>query len=242
MTNVENIVQPVWWPQHTADGYFVGETCDHNGPKPSNTAAQDDWPEIVQGHCPRRKKDEQGNWARGWEQIENHTTKTWDGQAQTPTDYWLPGDTWDTPARHMTEFGPLPDGALLEPPVKPLAEAKSEAKAQLKAYRQSVEYGGFMLNGVRWDSEQKDELRLNSAYKLFEAGLSEYSDWKIAAGVYLTLTPELLQAATLALMQHYGAAFEVEVFKIAEIDALTSTAEVEAWLATELEKGWSQDA
>ena len=173
-----------------------------------------------------------------WQNVENHTAMEYDGSAKNPTDYWLPGDAWDTPARHMTEYGSLPDGALLEPPAKPLAEAKSEAKAQLKAYRQSIEYGGFILNGARWDSEQKDELRLNSAYKIFESGVPEYPGWKVSDGVYVTLTPELLQSATVGLMQHYGHAFAVEVAKLAEIEALTSTAEVEAWLETELEKGW----
>ena len=128
-------------------------------------------------------------------------------------------------------------------PLPPTVEqSKSEAKTQLKAYRQQVEYGGFMLNGVKWDSEQKDELRLNSAYKIFEAGVPEYPGWKVSDGVYITLTPALLQAATMGLMQHYGHAFAVEAAKIAEIDALTTTADVEAWLETELEEGWAQDA
>ena len=128
-------------------------------------------------------------------------------------------------------------------PLPPTVEqSKSEAKTQLKAYRQQVEYGGFMLNGVKWGSEQKDELRLNSAYKIFEAGVPEYPGWKVSDGVYITLTPALLQAATMGLMQHYDHAFAVEAAKIAEIDALTTTADVEAWLETELEEGWAQDA
>lgn len=185
------------------------------------------WPQLVDGT---------------WQNKENHTNRTYEGQPQIPTDYWMPNDTWDTPARHMTEFGPLPEGALLAAPDKPLEVAKAEAKSRLKAYRQQVEYGGFMLNGQRWDSEQKDELRLNSAYKLFENGLTEYQGWKVSDGVYVTLTPEILQTATLGLMQHYAHAFAVEVAKIAQIDALTTAGEVEAWLETELEQGWAQDA
>ena len=61
-------------------------------------------------------------------------------------------------------------------------------------------------------------------------------------GVYVTLTPELLQAASVALMQHYGMVFAVEAAKLAEIDALTTAGEVEAWLETELEKGWVENA
>ena len=185
------------------------------------------WPQLVDGT---------------WQNKENHTNRTYEGQPQIPTDYWLASDAWDSPARHMSDLGPLPAGALLSAPAKPLDIAKAEAKEQLKAYRQNVEYGGFMLNGQKWDSEQKDELRLNSAYKIFEAGAPEYPGWKVSDGVYVTLTPELLQAATMGLMQHYGRAFAVEAAKIAEIDALTTTADVEAWLETELEEGWSQNA
>ena len=181
------------------------------------------WPKLVGG---------------AWQNIENHTAREYDGTPKEATAYWLPTDSWDTPARHMTEFGPLPENALLVPPSKPLEVAKTEAKDRLKAYRQSVEYGGFMLNGQRWDSEQKDELRLNSAYKLFESGLSEYQGWKVSDGVYVTLTPELLQAASLGLMQHYGRAFYVEALKITQIDALNSVEEVAVWLETQLKEGW----
>ena len=220
--------------QYDCNGYFVGTSDDYGGPLPHGcTLVQ---PVLQEGFIPR--------WAgEKWEQVEDHKGKSgYDGQPQTPTDYWLPGDTWETPARQMTEFGPLPEGALLAAPTKPLDVAKAEARERLKAYRQSVEYGGFILNGQRWDSEQKDELRLNSAGKIFEAGLTDYNGWKVADGVYITLTPELLQAASMAFMQHYGHAFAVEAAKLAEIDALDSVEIVKSWLENELEQGWAQNA
>lgn len=214
--------------QYNAAGYFVGVVEDY-GLLPNNATYLE--PDLKPGFVPK--------WTgTDWEQVKNHTSKAYDGQPQTPTDYWLPGDSWDTPARQMTEFGPLPEGALLAAPTKPLDVAKAEAKTQLKAYRQQVEYGGFMLNGVKWDSEQKDELRLNSAYKIFEAGVPEYPGWKVSDGVYVTLTPELLQLATMGLMQHYGRAFYVEALKITQIDALNSVEEVAVWLETQLKEGW----
>lgn len=54
---------------------------------------------------------------------------------QSATEYWLPGDAWDTPARHMTEIGPLPDGALLARPEKTPAERLTDAQA---ARRQEI--------------------------------------------------------------------------------------------------------
>ena len=119
-----------------------------------------------------------------------------------------------------------------------LVDVKNIARQELKDYRKQIEYGGFMLNGQRWDSEQKDELRLNSAGKIFEAGLPEYPGWKIADGVYITLTPQLLQQATLAFMQHTGAAFALEAAKLAEIEALESSEAVLACLETEMKEGW----
>lgn len=44
------------------------------------------------------------------------------------TPYWLPGDTWQTPARYMTEIGPLPGGALLKAPDITLNEAREQAQ------------------------------------------------------------------------------------------------------------------
>ena len=121
-----------------------------------------------------------------------------------------------------------------------LEEAKKQARQELKEYRKQIEYGGFMVNGQRWDSEQKDELRLNSAGKIFEAGLPEYPGWKIADGVYITLTPGILQQATLAFMQHTGHAFAVEATKLMEIDALESSEAVLAWLESDMKTGWEQ--
>lgn len=49
--------------------------------------------------------------------------------AQDATDYWLPEDTNNTPARHMTKAGPLPEGALTERPAKTDGELLAEVKA-----------------------------------------------------------------------------------------------------------------
>ncbi len=139
------------------------------------------------------------------------------------------------------ELGPLPEGWSDTLPPPSLEEVKEQAREALKAYRQQVEYNGFTLNGQHWDSEQKDELRLNSAYKLFEAGLTEYPGWKIGDGVYITLTLQILKDASMAFMQHAGNAFAVELAKQAEIAALETREDVLAWIDTELEKGWGSN-
>ncbi|MDL2313403.1 DUF4376 domain-containing protein [Desulfovibrio sp. OttesenSCG-928-C14] len=123
-------------------------------------------------------------------------------------------------------------------PVPSLEEVKRQAKSDLREKRKAVEYGGFIFGGQTWDSTEKDELRLNSASKLFEAGIKTYDGWKISEGVYITLTPEILREVSLALMQHYGQAFAVEAAKLSEINSLRSITEVKTWLETRLNLGW----
>ena len=107
--------------QFNAAGYFVGVVEDY-GLLPNNATYLE--PDLKPGFVPK--------WTgTDWEQVKNHTSKAYDGQPQTPTDYWLPGDTWETPARYMTEFGPLPEGALLEQPEKTQAEIDAERIEQI---------------------------------------------------------------------------------------------------------------
>ena len=55
------------------------------------------------------------------------------------TEYWLPGDDWQTEPREMEELGPLPDGALLERPEKPFSQLKIEKLNEINAaYQQAI--------------------------------------------------------------------------------------------------------
>lgn len=68
-----------------------------------------------------------------WGVVEDHRKKP--GVEGSGTPYWLPNDAWNTPARYMTELGPLPEGALLEAPAKTDEELAAEELAQAKAER-----------------------------------------------------------------------------------------------------------
>jgi hypothetical protein len=95
------------------------------------------WDGTVWGYVPdhRRKRDEHGF-------IEG-----------SGTPYWFPGDTWETPARYMTELGELPDGALLEQPEKPQDVIEKEALEKAKSERATavaaitVEVDGMVFDG-----------------------------------------------------------------------------------------------
>lgn len=139
-------------------------------------------------------------------------------------------DRWHAQAAIMQETGaPAPTVAL----------AREIAVSALREKRKAMEYGGFLLNGQRWDSEEKDELRLNSAIKMLElTGMQEFPGWKVAEDVYIRATPAILKAAALALLQHYSACFAVEAAKNAELAALESPQAVAAWLESDLNTGW----
>lgn len=55
------------------------------------------------------------------------------------TEYWLPGDTWQTEPRKMEDLGPLPDGSLLERPEKPFSQLKIEKLNEINViYQQAI--------------------------------------------------------------------------------------------------------
>ena len=64
-----------------------------------------------------------------WEYIEDHRQKRDMGGVPiegTGTAYWIPEDTWQSPARYMTELGPLPEGAVTVKPEKSEKEKRRE--------------------------------------------------------------------------------------------------------------------
>lgn len=107
------------------DRYFHG-TVKYNAVQPGNSTLDDlpplpwpgKWPQYVDG--------------KGWVMVDDHRERKpplFDAALeQDATDYWLPEDTHDTPARQMKEIGPLPDGALTERPAKTDAKLLEEAK------------------------------------------------------------------------------------------------------------------
>ncbi len=131
--------------------------------------------------------------------------------------------------------------ALLAPT---LEEVRAAALEKLKAKRLAVEYAGPLVEvdgrAVRFPSEIKDETRLNSLALKFtkNPGLTEIPYWKVADGVYVTMTPALVKTVQDSGFDHINATFYVEAVKRMEIEACADAAAVEAWLAANLETGW----
>ena len=88
---------------------------------------------------PQAGEKQAARWTgEGWDLVEDHRQTRDKGGViveGSGTPYWLPGDTWRTQARYVTELGPLPEGALLEAPVQSEEEAMEMASASVRARR-----------------------------------------------------------------------------------------------------------
>lgn len=101
---------------------------------------------------------------RAWEYVEDHRQKQ-DRNGLHPTGqgtvYWMPEDTWESPARHMTALGPLPAGAMLEAPAKPQNVIDAEILAQAKAERAAaVASITVTVDGMVFDGDETAQERM----------------------------------------------------------------------------------
>ena len=127
----------------------------------------------------------------------------------------------------------------------PLENAKKAACAALKEKRLAVEYAGPLVEVggvlVRFPSEVKDETRLNSLAGLFMADpTARIDDWKVADGVYVTMTAPLLQTVKAAGFIHISATYSVERAKRVELETLETPETVTTWLPENLATGWPE--
>ena len=104
---------------------------------------------------------QQAVWnGESWDVLEDHRKKP--GVEGSGTPYWLPGDAWNTPARYMTELGPLPEGALLESPAKTNEELAAEELAQAKAERATaVSRITVTIDGMTFDGDETSQERMS---------------------------------------------------------------------------------
>lgn len=94
--------------------YYTHELVANSGSLPPINAVRVK-PNFILGYWPK--------WTGTvWENIENHTNLEYNGRSKKATEYWLPEDVWNTPARTMTKLGALPSNALFTAPEKPMSE------------------------------------------------------------------------------------------------------------------------
>lgn len=112
--------------RYTLPDQYYACTIEDHGYQPGNSTYDDLPPKPWPHQWPQRVD---GKWVLVADHRERKEPIFDVELTQDATDYWLPDDTYDTPARHMTKAGPLPDGALTERPAKTDAELLAEAKA-----------------------------------------------------------------------------------------------------------------
>lgn len=103
---------------------------------------------------------QQAVWnGESWDVLEDHRKKPSVPDSGTP--YWLPGDSWNTPARYMAELGPLPEGALLEAPAKTDEDVAAEELVQAKAKRaDAVSKITVTVDGMVFDGDEISQERM----------------------------------------------------------------------------------
>lgn len=77
------------------------------------------------------------------------------------TKYWLPGDTWSSEPREMKDLGPLPDGAMLERPEKPLEQVKADKLLTIDAQTSAGILDGFTCEATPVDTGQPELLHFS---------------------------------------------------------------------------------
>lgn len=137
-----------------------------------------------------------------WEYIEDHRQVYDNGGIAvdgTGTPYWMNGDTWESPARYMTELGNLPEGALLVRPEKPADVLAAEALAQAKVKRAAaVAALTVQVDGMTFDADEIAQERMSRAVTAAIAtgeGTSATTTWVLHDNTVATVTIKQLATA-----------------------------------------------
>ena len=142
-----------------------------------------------------------------WEYIEDHRQTRDKGGVViegSGTPYWMPGDTWQTPARYMADLGPLPKGAMLERPEKPLAEIRKEKLAELNSAFSSVESGAWVMSslGFKADANKTANTNIEGLIKSMTALGTETTQFCDYNNVFHAVTLDDLQTLQIEVIQN----------------------------------------
>ena len=143
---------------------------------------------------------------KDWELVEDHRQTRDKGGViveGSGTPYWLPGDTWRTQARYVTELGPLPEGALLERPAKTAEEIAADELAAAKNVRaQAVSKIVVTVDGMTFDGDETSQERMARTITAAVAtgeDMSATTTWVLADNTVAQVTiRQLAQALRLA--------------------------------------------
>lgn len=104
-------------------------------------------------------------------------------------------NTWESPARYMTELGPLPDGAIITKPEKPVEVVVKEELQSAKAERaEAVAQITVEVDGMTFDGDEAAQTRMTRAVLLADSP-DELTDWVLADGTVAQVSAAQLRRA-----------------------------------------------
>ena len=139
-----------------------------------------------------------------WELVPDHRQTRDKGgviEEGSGTPYWLPGDTYESPARYMKELGDLPEGAILEKPAKPAEVVAQEELQAAKAERAAtVAKNTVTVDGLVFDADEESQNRLSRGIVAALAlGLpaDQTTEWTLADNTAAQVTVQQMAQALL---------------------------------------------
>lgn len=130
-------------------------------------------------------------------------------------------DGWTVTATYAEEADPDFD----------LAGFKEKRKAELAAVRWQAEIAGITVGGVSVATDRESQAKLIAARVMAKEDAAYTVKWKAESG-FVDLDATTIIAVADAVRAHVQAMFDLEAIKSAEIDALTTAADVAAYQIT----------
>lgn len=149
----------------------------------------------------------------------------------------FPADLGTLSAEDLASFGVIDARDLAQAddlPAGVLDAMKAERLGDLAAVRYERETGGIVLNGAAIATDRQSQGLVNGALALVTADPSKTIDWK-AAGGWIRLDAQIIQAVAFAVGSHVQACFSRERELAEQIEA---AADLEALDAVDIAAGW----
>lgn len=142
-----------------------------------------------------------------WELVEDHRQKHDKGGVPvegTGTPFWMPDDTWQTPARYMKELGKLPEGAMLKAPDKPFEAWRDDKLSELNLLFSSVETDAWVNSslGFKADANTTANTNIEGLIKSMTALGQETVIFCDYDNIYRKVTLEELHTLQLEVIQN----------------------------------------
>ena len=172
-------------------------------------------PDVPDGYAAR--------WTgKSWELVEDHRQKTdAQGRKYGGTAYWLPGDTWQSPERHLEELGPLPEGAVTTRPEKTPEEVADAELAVAQAKAASIVSAKMQAATLQTASFSATEFMTLAKAKVFEewaAGKTYIAGYRLA---HEGIIYEIIQDVTALEGQEPGKEGMLAIYRPLSVDPET---------------------